>query len=615
MLNAVGVLEREKLLLDSIFRKMIMSDLSSQPTPIQTIYNWYRSGSLIVNRNYQRKLVWTQLEKQKLIDSILRAYPIPLVLLAELRGEGASKYEILDGLQRLYTIVSFIEHGFSTLDGKYFNVDEFTRAKQEREEGRFVEKEKENLISRSDVAKILDYILPVSVIRNAGEDVVTDVFSRINSYGHRLSEQERRQAGLLTELAQFVRLTACDIRGDVSVDSVPLFEMPQISIDLPKSNHGYTVHAENVFWVEQGILRSTDLRDSLDEQVIADLVACIVSSDLVERSKETLDSIYDPNHPDGMSVSSALAAYGTSKLAGEIKYCINLCEKIVEAGESRSLRSLIFETRTTNAFPTVFSTIFLAIHELSFKEGMVLADSAKANASLKNVHSRLNTRRDALGPDERRNNINTIKGRIRDCFVPGKVADLAYGPRNEMDVRNTILRSKIELSCFELKQGVLRLDGLRAIDENVFAKVLQTVCGIANVGPKANGSIFIGVADKASDAERIKLLDGIDPVEISGRWVVGIDREIKIMNTTPEKYFQMWREKISKSDLSEPLRSDVLAHLDLRSHKGMSILVIAVPSQKAPSFLNAKAYIREADQTVEAAPTQIVGIAGRFLST
>jgi uncharacterized protein with ParB-like and HNH nuclease domain len=81
-----------------------MSDLSSQPTPIQTIYSWYRDGTLIVNRKYQRKLVWTLNEKQKLIDSILNAYPIPLVLLAERRDDNSARFEILDGLQRLGSV-------------------------------------------------------------------------------------------------------------------------------------------------------------------------------------------------------------------------------------------------------------------------------------------------------------------------------------------------------------------------------------------------------------------------------------------------------------------------------------------------------------------------------
>jgi uncharacterized protein with ParB-like and HNH nuclease domain len=110
-----------------------MADLSSQPTPVQTIYNWYRNGILFVNRNYQRKLVWTLQEKQKRVDSILSEYPIPLILLAERRNHSTSAFEILDGLQRLHTIVSFIENNFGTLDGRFFNVDEFTRAKEERE--------------------------------------------------------------------------------------------------------------------------------------------------------------------------------------------------------------------------------------------------------------------------------------------------------------------------------------------------------------------------------------------------------------------------------------------------------------------------------------------------
>jgi Protein of unknown function DUF262 len=205
-----------------------MSDLSSQPTPIQTVYNWYRNGILIVNRSYQRKLVWTMLEKQKLIDSIMNDYPIPLVLLAEPQGQETTRYEILDGLQRLHTIVSFIETSFPTEDGRFFNVDEFTRAKEEREQGRFMQSGGEEKLTRAEVAKVLDYILPISIIRNASQAVVTDVFGRINSYGHRLSDQERRQAGLLSDFAQFVRKTACEIRGDVSIEALPLFQMPEI---------------------------------------------------------------------------------------------------------------------------------------------------------------------------------------------------------------------------------------------------------------------------------------------------------------------------------------------------------------------------------------------------
>jgi uncharacterized protein with ParB-like and HNH nuclease domain len=58
-------------------------------------YRLYRSGNLLVNRNYQRKLIWSVDEKEKLIGSILKGYPIPLILLAERpQVHGSGKYEI-----------------------------------------------------------------------------------------------------------------------------------------------------------------------------------------------------------------------------------------------------------------------------------------------------------------------------------------------------------------------------------------------------------------------------------------------------------------------------------------------------------------------------------------
>lgn len=54
-------------------------------------------------------------EKQKLIDSLLKDYPLPLFLLFEKPGGGVGKpatYEVIDGMQRLNAIFSYIEHGF-----------------------------------------------------------------------------------------------------------------------------------------------------------------------------------------------------------------------------------------------------------------------------------------------------------------------------------------------------------------------------------------------------------------------------------------------------------------------------------------------------------------------
>src|SRR5260370_25308722 len=177
-----------------------MADLASQPTSVQTVYGWYRDGKLLVNRRYQRKLVWTLEEKQKLIGSLLKKYPIPAILLAERDGSPGT-YEIIDGLQRLNAIVSFIENSFALEDQRFFNVDQFPTAKAAAEEGSFDIKKGATLISTKEVSTVLDYSLAVSVLRNATDDGGNLVFDRIYTHWDRLSDQERRQARVPEEVS------------------------------------------------------------------------------------------------------------------------------------------------------------------------------------------------------------------------------------------------------------------------------------------------------------------------------------------------------------------------------------------------------------------------------
>lgn len=61
-----------------------MQDLIIRDDSIQTAYSMYVNNRLVVNRRYQRKLVWSIEEKQAFIDSIVRGFPVPMFLFAEI---------------------------------------------------------------------------------------------------------------------------------------------------------------------------------------------------------------------------------------------------------------------------------------------------------------------------------------------------------------------------------------------------------------------------------------------------------------------------------------------------------------------------------------------------
>ena len=106
---------------------------------LQNLYTQYARETFVVNRRYQRKLVWGVEEKQSLIDSVRSSLPIPLVLLAE-SGSNESRLEIIDGLQRMNAIFSFIENEFP-YDGYYFDLETLADTKLRRDDGRLVQRE------------------------------------------------------------------------------------------------------------------------------------------------------------------------------------------------------------------------------------------------------------------------------------------------------------------------------------------------------------------------------------------------------------------------------------------------------------------------------------------
>lgn len=586
-----------------------MAELDSQPKSIQSLYGWYAEGKLFVNRRYQRKLVWTLEEKQRLIESILKKYPIPAILLAE-RADGT--YEIIDGLQRLFSIMSFIETSFTTLEGQYFDVAKFPTAQDRAVAKDFEVASDHGVISSRDVGALLDYTLAISVMRGSSEADIDDVFGRINTYGHRLSDQERRQAGVQDQFSNTVRELACVLRGDASSDILGLSQMPSISIDLPKTKHGYDVRADEVFWVVQGVLRSTDLRDSMDEQCIADIAACIAGGQLIERSKDALDLVYESGAQENLRLGTALNIYGPDRLTDEIKYCIDEILKITQADSPKKLRDLLFSKRTNNGFPAIFATLVIAFHESLIVGKKKISSYSSAKKALNDLDRRIDTGRGSTTVAERRKNIDTVKGLINEILVDSDL-EAVYNNHSIADIDATIRRSEIELPDYELKQGLLTLDTPRAVQEGLIEKVARTISAIANNGPGRAGTLVIGVTDKDQDAARVARMDSVQPRKVGSRHVVGVRREMDILNESAEDYFSRWKTGIKNSALGSPLKESVLSSMSYHDYFGLGVIVISIPPQDELSYFGDSLYMRSGDDTIEATGAKVIaGLLSRF---
>ena len=95
--------------------KMEMGDFT-----IEELLDLRRNEMLKANPEYQRGEVWSVTQQKKLIDSVMRGYPIPLIYLQHIQKEVAglqrNDFEIIDGQQRINAFYYFNEGAYKLFD-------------------------------------------------------------------------------------------------------------------------------------------------------------------------------------------------------------------------------------------------------------------------------------------------------------------------------------------------------------------------------------------------------------------------------------------------------------------------------------------------------------------
>lgn len=151
--------------------------ISSTAISVQMAYQYYIENKFIVNRKYQRKLVWTMEEKAAFIDSLQKCYSVPLFLFANKNIEGVASFEIIDGMQRLNAIMAFIENEYpiKTFDGeyRYFDLETLSSTKSAMDNGEIIQRTPK--LERQLCVNITNYPLPFSFI--SADEKVLKIYS------------------------------------------------------------------------------------------------------------------------------------------------------------------------------------------------------------------------------------------------------------------------------------------------------------------------------------------------------------------------------------------------------------------------------------------------------
>src|SRR5439155_17107472 len=208
-------------------------NFNSNEHPLNWFRDRYRDNTLKIKPPYQRKPFWAARQKCYLIESILMGLPVPEIYIQQTTSpEGETTYAIVDGQQRVRTVLQFIG---SETDP---DVQEFNKFVLDK----LGDSSKWKNLSFADLEPeekrvFYGYRFAVRYLNTDSDDEVRDMFRRLNKFLTPLKPQELRNA---TYMGPFI----------------------QLAVKL----------ADNEYWAENRIVTPASIRRMGDVEFISELL-------------------------------------------------------------------------------------------------------------------------------------------------------------------------------------------------------------------------------------------------------------------------------------------------------------------------------------------------------
>lgn len=165
-----------------------MFNFTDNRKSIKEISSMFEGASLIVDDTYQRRSVWSEKDKIRLVETVLLNLIIPVLFFwkADTDPEtGASITHIVDGQQRVKAICSFINNEFKLKP--QFLLDEMAKKKYSNKYFRDLDAE--------DKKSFWNYqLMVIDIDPTATRNDIITMFNRLNLTDYNLNDQEKRNS-------------------------------------------------------------------------------------------------------------------------------------------------------------------------------------------------------------------------------------------------------------------------------------------------------------------------------------------------------------------------------------------------------------------------------------
>jgi len=367
-----------------------------------------------------------------------------------------------------------------------------------------------------------------------------------------------------------VRRLSSVIRTDTSDSDILLLNnMKYISITNRELEYG--IRVDDIFWVRNNVLTKEMVRESKDEEVVADIVAYMALAEVPRSNSEVLDEYY--GFREGFrreEIEAALRRKNPTVIRGQFVKVYDEMRKVLDES-GRKFNELI---SNKNAVPRYFQIVFLSFYELMFTQRMEIANYRGMVDRLTNISQHINiTTGGNWSSANKTSNIRAVKGSFIDCFKPKERIDPAIDSWLT-EFETLLTQSKTEQTLYDFKQGFTKLDGRGEFDQESFNKIIKTLTAVANHSPNSTGYVCVGVADNDNDAKRVENIYGIQFIEYKGFKIGGIEHEATRLQGSVDKFFRWLIQKVESQPIEQSVKANIGRDIRLVNYHGKDVVLL-----------------------------------------
>jgi len=151
------------------------------------LYRMHAQGILDIKPEFQREVVWKNPDKTRFIDSLVKGLPIPSMCFS--LDYKTQRWQVIDGLQRMSTIINFLGETWSLSELKDIDSNLSGKSTEQLQD--------ENSDLHYLYTRVENLTLPITVLRcdhskKSHTDYLFTIFHRLNTGGMKLNNQEIR---------------------------------------------------------------------------------------------------------------------------------------------------------------------------------------------------------------------------------------------------------------------------------------------------------------------------------------------------------------------------------------------------------------------------------------